>query len=112
MTILTINKTDKGESYEINDRVIEIFKDHPEEIKFLIDTLKEKEVKLRNSSEKEAAWKNACETLQCISNATIEGLKVLNQHYSEDNLVDTRSDEEVESDVNKNYTFMNSEIKI
>lgn len=124
MTVLTIKKNEDGsESYEIDDKIIELFKDQPSDLKGLIDSLKQKEVKLsqeetnrkkeetsqKKTEGKKESIKDVCNTINMVVKAISEAYEFPS---SEDNLVDTRSDEEVESDVNKNYTFMNSEIKI
>lgn len=119
MEVLTIVKKEDGsESYHIDDKIIEMFKDHPENLHILIDSIKEKDVKIaheESSQKKEETKQSGFENIRrmvvagCSSiNTILEGITEIQNslNSSETSLEDNRSDEEVEEDINKNYAWV------
>lgn len=60
--------------YEIDEKLIEMFKDHPENLKSLIDAMEQKEIKLSNEKTKQDAFTK-------LSDMFIIGCKTFNNIY-------------------------------
>lgn len=115
MTVLTIKKNEDGsEIYEVNDKIVEMFKDQPSDLRVLIDSLKQKEVKLsqeetdrkkeetlqKQSESKKESIKNVCNAINLVTQTIVDAYS-----HNSSELNDLRSDKEVLDDISKNYKF-------
>lgn len=120
MASITLKKDKDGNQiFDFDNQFLEIFKQKPELFNEMIDALKDKDLNLKKEEVNLKKQENVQAGIKEISSFASKITEILGSQFVQETeeealqkCKDLRPDEEVEKDINKNYTFSNDEINI
>lgn len=103
VTALSIKVNEDGsKDFIFDDRIIEMFGNDKESLMKFVDVLEQKEVKLSQEETNKLKEKTKQMGFKNMENIIMAGCNTIN-------LVDDRTNEEVEKDINKNFVWAKKE---